>query len=388
MSEGHLSPPLAAPREALLVVLMALSSIALFAIFPYLALYLKTQFALGDGQAGLAVGGMALISSCGAWFGGRIVDRLGWLGVLRGACVLWIAVLALLYQARSLPAVLVLIGMIGVCRMLMEPALKTALVLHDDGTGRLFKRRYMTLVAGAIAGPVLSTAFAPFGPQAAFGLAAILFAVHFALTLLLRAGAAAPAAPSPAGPGVDRRTVLLLIALGFLFFVGFSQYESTLSLRLAGAFPVGIGLYRRLLLLNAALAIPMMHASDKLLGRLAMRTQVAIGVIAFAIAMALLFGARDAGLVYIGATLFTLGEVILFPLPDIAAARLSTHNRGRLMGLVDLRYLGFFVGPALGGAMLERSPGALAVLLCAGALAIHPVYLASEACGRRVEAAR
>ncbi len=386
MSERQLAPPLAAPHETLLVALMALSSIALFAIFPYLALYLKTQFALSDGDAGLAVGGIALISSCGAWFGGSIVDRLGWLGVLRGACVLWIAALALLFQATTLPAVLALIGLIGVCRMLMEPALKTALVLHDNGSGRLFKLRYMTLVAGAIVGPLLSTALEPLGPRAGFGVGAVLFVAYLAFTLLLRPVEAAPAAAAQSKARVDWRAVVLLVALGFLFFIGFSQFESTLSLRLAATFAGGTGLYRQVLLLNAVLGIPMMHASDKLLARLALRTQVAIGVLAFAAALALLFGAHDTLLVYVGATLFTLGEVILFPLPDIAAARLSTReSRGRLMGLVDIRYLGFFVGPTLGGALLDRSPGALVALLCGCALVIYPVYRLSEARGHRME---
>lgn len=384
MSERQLAPTLAAPHDTLLVVLMALSSIALFAVFPYLALYLKTQFGLGDGDAGLAVGSIALISSCGAWFGGSIVDRLGWLAVLRGACLLWIAALTLLFQATRLPVVLGLFGLIGVCRLLMEPALKTALVLHDNGSGRLFKLRYMTLVAGAVAGPLLSTALEPLGPRAAFGVAGVFFVLYFALTLLLRAGEPAPRAAAQPRARVDWGAVALLVALGFLFFIAFSQYESTLSLRLAGTFAGGTDLYRQALLLNAALGIPLMLASDKLLGRLALRTQVAIGVLALAVALALLFGAHDAALVYLGATLFTLGEVILFPLPDIAAAKLSTReNRGRLMGLVDIRYLGFFVGPAIGGALLERSPGALVALLCGCALLLYPVYLLSEARGRR-----
>ncbi|HSI48648.1 MAG TPA: MFS transporter [Ideonella sp.] len=364
---------------------MGLSATALFALLPYLALYLKQQFALSNSAAGLVVGSIALVSSGGAWAGGMLADRLGWLPMLRLAAALYVLVFAALFAARSAEAAIGLILLIGLCRLLMEPALKSALVQYDDGSGRLFKLRYMSLVGGAMLGPLLATAMAPYGPQSCFSLAAAVFALFLATSTRLRAGPA-PARAGAAPLAVDRWAMAGLIALGFVFFLVFSQYESTLSLRLDMAFaPEGGPLYRRALFVNAALAIPAMYLSDRTIAKLPMHLQVAIGVAALTAALWLLFGAAPAQwCVDLGAVLFTLGEVILFPLPDIAAARLATNeNRGRLMGLVDLRYLGFFAGPAMGGALLDHSATLLASVLCLLALAIFPIYLLNE---RRLQA--
>ena len=373
-------------QTVVLVALMCLSSVALFVIFPYMALFLKDQFALTNTAAGLAVGSIALISACGAWLGGMIVDHVGWLRMLRLSSVLYVLVFLALAATRRLELVVGLIFLIGFCRLLMEPALKTALVIHDDGSGRLFKLRYMALVGGAIVGPAISTALVPYGAQGGFVLAAAFFVVYLAMTLLLQAGSRTATAGKAAPLSVDWFAVCTLITLGFIFFLGFSQFETTLSLRLAAVFaPDGAVMYRKALLVNAVLAIPVMYLCDRLLANVAMRSQVVIGVVAMTIALWLLFGAPHlAWCVYVGASLFTLGEVILFPLPDIAAAKLATaENRGRLMGLIDIRYLGFFAGPALGGVLLDHSETALAVTLCLLSLAILPVYLLSEKRGQR-----
>jgi len=374
------SPPERRHPRLVLIALMGLSATALFALLPYLALYLKQQFALSNAAAGLVVGSIALVSSGGAWAGGMLADRLGWLRMLRLAAALYVLVFAALFAARSAEAAIALILLIGLCRLLMEPALKSALVQYDDGSGRLFRLRYMTLVGGAILGPLLATGMAPYGPQSCFAVSAVAFALFLATSTRLRAEPT-PARDDTAPLTVDRWAVTGLISLGFVFFLAFSQYESTLSLRLDAAFvPGGPAVYRRALFINAALAIPAMYLSERTIARLPMRVQVAIGVVALTAALWLLFGAAPAQwCVGLGAVLFTLGEVILFPLPDIAAARLATsENRGRLMGLIDLRYLGFFAGPAMGGALLDHSATLLASVLCLLAVAIFPIYLLNE----------
>lgn len=373
-------------QTTVLISLMCLSSIALFSIFPYLALYLKEQFALSNSVAGLAVGSIALISACGAWLGGMLVDRIGWLRMLRLSSLLYVLVFMALIVTKRFEIVVGLIFVIGLCRLLMEPSLKTALVIHDDGSGRLFRLRYMTLVGGAVVGPVISSALAPYGPQSGFVLVTMFFVVYLAMTALLQEEDREASNRKAVPLSVDWFAVCTLIVLGFIFFLGFSQFETTLSLRLDAAFaPEGAAVYRKALLVNALLAIPVMHLTDRLLTDVAVRSQVAIGVIAMTAALWLLFGAPHVSwCVYLGATLFTLGEVILFPLPDIAAAKLATaENRGKLMGLIDIRYLGFFVGPAMGGVLLDFSEASLAIVLCVLSLAIFPVYLMSEKRGAR-----
>ena len=175
----------------MLVCLMSLSAVVDFAIFPYLTIYLKEQLRLGNAASGLVVGSIALIASCGAWLGGRLVDRVGWLRMLRLAGILYILVFMALAMTKRLEVVICLIMLLGVCQLLREPTLKTALVIHDDGSGRLFKLRYMALTGGAILGPLLSATLSPYGEKISFTYAAIFFTLYLAITFLLHKGTSA-----------------------------------------------------------------------------------------------------------------------------------------------------------------------------------------------------
>lgn len=367
-------------QKQYLVLLMSLSAIIEFTIFPYLTLYLKTQLKLSNEAAGLTVGSIALIAACGAWLGGWLVDRLGWLPMLRLSSLFYgLVFLGLSITMRS-GTVIGLIITLGLCRLLMEPALKTALVIHDDENGRLFKLRYMALVGGAIIGPLLSATLSAYGDQSGFTVAAFLFAIYLAMTGLLKKHEASTTKNKTLPLSVNWRAICLFITLGFIFFLVFSQFETTLSLRLSHVFGAdGPSIYRKALLINAVLAIPMLQFTDRMLVFIPLNVQIALGVLLMSLSVWLLFGASHVNwCIYLGAGFFTFGEVILFPLPEIAMAKLVTkENRGQLMGLVDLRYLGFFFGPAMGSLLINNPRPVLALTLCALSLTIFPLYLSS-----------
>ena len=203
--------------------------------------------------------------------------------------------------------------------------MKKLLSLVDGGDGRIFRVRYITLCVGAIVGPAIGGVLYSLSPAAFFLVPAGFFALYLFLVAvrggrLARLDAPDPAAGRvPVGTALRDRRLLAAIGAGGAVFLVFSQMDTV------------IPLYMR--------------------GFLGDRTEYLFAAVVF----------------------WTLGEAILLPLPDIAVHTLASADRkGTYFGLSELRYLGFFVGPALGGWLLEA---AVPVYFGVMAVAVFPAVV-------------
>ena len=111
--------------------------------------------------------------------------------------------------------------------------------------------------------------------------------------------------------------------------------------------------------------------------RLSRGPLVTLGCVFFAAAFGCVWpGMTDVALLYAAIVLWTLGEAILLPLPDVAVHSLATDDlKGAYFGLSELRYLGFFVGPVLGGALLDLSVPVYFAVMAALVLLCVPLLL-------------
>jgi MFS family permease len=375
--------PLAHTRSPVVkvFVLIALSSFGFFLTFPYLALYLVFKFDLPAAQTGAIVGSVTLVASGGAWLGGRLSDRLGARRMVLWASILYTFGFLLLFLANRLGVEILALLLVGVARMLMEPALKTLLVRLGGADGQLFRRRYLTLVVAASLAP-LCMAFVPIENFSMIFL--VTAGLHATGGLLALSLPDLRAAQDSAGdmPRGNRHwpqpaMITFILLAGLAFFTVFSQFETTLALNLTADAPdTGAQVYRFALLANALLALGLVLGFEVAGWDTTQPSWIILGTLSFGSAALCLFLGGEVWVVAVGVVLFTLGEVLLFPLPDIFAARIATPgNEGRLMGLVDLRYLGFFIGPTLGGFALDVGPAVLALGLASLALALLPVFL-------------
>lgn len=377
------SSKLARIREPLGIVLflMVVSSLSFFLTFPYLALYLTSQFGLPPAQTGAIVGFVTLIAAGGAWIGGHLVDRVGSRRTVLLASVVYGAGYLLLFGMGGLAAQVLALFAVGVARMLMEPALKTLLVRLGGPSGQLFRVRYLILVVAASIAPIC-VAFVPFEQFSKVFLAvAVLHAlggVVAALTLKVDRGVdITTEIPVTALRRPASLTIALILASGFLFLTVFSQFETTFPLYLVARDPLGgLDFYRYALVANALIALVIVLGVEATGLDTTRRGAIVLGTLALTTSVLCLFLGGSVWVIALGVVLFTLGEALLFPLPDIYAARLAQPGReGRLMGLVDLRYLGFFTGPMLGGLAFTAGPIVLAVGLAAVALLLLPLLL-------------
>jgi MFS family permease len=103
---------------------------------------------------------------------------------------------------------------------------------------------------------------------------------------------------------------------------------------------------------------------------------VLVAIVCFACGFIFLFSSQDIVWLAVGAILFTAGEVVLLPLPEIMASRIApVQSVGRLMGLIDLRFTAFFVGPSVGGYILDTSSHLLIAVMVGSTMALYLVFL-------------
>jgi MFS family permease len=354
-------------RADVLPVLVAgllLNSIGFFAALPFLTLYLSDISRLPDAAIGAAVGSIALIAALGGYAGGIAADRFGAVTLIRAGLTLYIATYAALAAMRSVPAVIALIVLLGVGRVLVEPSMKRLLSLAAGaGHSGIFRIRYVTLCVGAVIGPLLGATLYALNNRLIFVAPAVIFAGYLASVQWQRDRLRVLDQPDQHDTigwhdALADRQLLRIVAAGFVIFMVFAQFESILPLFIKTEHGAGAARsFSWLLMANAALGIALQAPAEWLSRRCSQQTVILVGCAAFATGLGL-FGAMAVHLafLYSGVVFWTVGEALLLPLPDMLIHDLADDDhKGAYFGLAELRYIGFFVGPAVGGALLAHN---------------------------------
>ncbi|MFF3431711.1 MFS transporter [Streptomyces sp. NPDC002602] len=346
-----------------------LNSLAFFTMVPFLTLYLSDTTSLSGAMIGALVGSIALIQAVGSLAGGSFTDRYRPTMLLRCGVLIYTVACAALTTARSLPLLVALIALMGISEAIMNPSMKKLLSLASTAMGDgAFRARYAAFSLGAVLGPLLGGLLYQGSRRGLFVASAVLFAGYL---LLLQAGKRLLEPLEGAGAGgkqkgswrhaVRDRTLLRLTAGALVLTFVFAQFESMIPLYLkAERGSDAVGLFSMLFSVHAVLGILLQVPAVRLSKRLHTGRIAAIGSFGFATAF-LCFPMMRASCVWLVAAVvaWTVGEALLMPLPDVTVHELAPdEHKGAYFGLAELRYLGFFAGPAVGGALLDGSSSA------------------------------
>ncbi|MET7638179.1 MFS transporter [Streptomyces sp. NPDC005438] len=355
------------PVQRLLVVGSLLNALAFFATVPFLTLYLSAISDLSDAVVGGIAGSIALVSAFGGLWGGGLADRLGGTRMIRVGLALNVAVYATLTLVRQVALVVPLVALLGVARLLVEPAMKKLMSLTAAGSSgeTVFRVRYVTLCLGATLGPLGGALLFRLAHWMIFLTPAVLYGCYL-LLLQFRASSLGDLdrvgdAESRAGSwrrALRDRGLVRVVGAGLVLFLVFSQFEMILPLYLRDHYGQGgVSHFSLMLALTSVLAILFQWPAERLSRRLSRPRLALVGCVGFALACPLFRGLESHLLfLYLGAVVWTFGEAVLFPLPDAVIHDLTPDSqKGAYYGLAELRYLGFFFGPVLGGALLPVS---------------------------------
>ncbi|MFJ7590852.1 MFS transporter [Streptomyces sp. NPDC097617] len=374
------------------------TSIAFFAMVPFLTLYLSDVTDLSAAAIGAAVGSIALISALGSFFSGALADRVGAVTLLRTGLGLYAAVCVALSLSDAVYAVLPLIVCLGCALTLCTPSLKKLLSLAAPGEGSvIFRVRYISQSLGAVLGPLVGAGAYLIDRRALFLCAGALFGLCLLIVQLGNGSLGALEAerePSAAagrawGPALKDRRLFLAVGAGISITLVFSQFESIFPLYLKNEHGTAAAAYfSGLFAFHALIGIVFQFPAQWLARRFPQAAQAAVGCMGFCGAF-VLFGLSEGGLLMLaaGVTVWTLGEAILMPMPDQITHRIAPDAlKGAYFGFAELRYAGFFAGPLIGGALLGIGPAAYFTTLAVLAFLALP-FLASPSLSAPREAA-
>jgi predicted MFS family arabinose efflux permease len=353
--------------------------------FPFLFIYLHNVRGFGLDTVGLIVAASALAGIATIPFSGAIVDRVGGRPVLAGSLVLLAVGYGLLPLVREPWHALVLMAVGGVGNGAFWPSQSTLLAglappeRRHSAYALQRVSRNLGIGLGGLSGGLIATTESSSSYTVLFALDAVTFLV-FVGVLAFVPDPELPGAEARAGRYVEvlrDRLFLGVVGLNALFVAaGYAVFEllPVYAKNEAGVSERAIGVIffvNTLVIVLAQLPLVKLLEGRPRMRALALMTVIWAGAWLVVLAGGRWFEAAAAALVFgIGAVIFGLGECFHGPNQGALVADLAPERvRGRYMAFSTLSWeVGFAIGPAVGGLVLDRSPNALWVLAAATCL--------------------
>jgi MFS family permease len=373
-------------------------------VLPFTMIYLHNVRGISLATAGLILATFAAVSFAVTLPAGTLVDRLGARGGLALALVVSAVGYGLLPLVREPWQGFAVIAVAGAGNGLFWPSHSTLLYGLAPADRRhmaiaLHRAVYnLGIGLGAAVGGTIAMTSDPKTFSALFLLDAATFVVFAAWLGRVPRPAVVAADVEAAGPAErdagyarvlrDRVFVAILALNVALVLAGWALFESVLPVFAMNEIEVGetvIGLY---LTANVVVYVFLQLVVARLLeGKSRMRALALLAVIWIAVWFAV-FGAGSwlagaaagAAVLVAAAMLFAVGECIQGPVQSALVADLAPERlRGRYMALMTNTYaIGFTLGPALGGYVLDVEPLALWPLAAALLAVVAVAALAVE----------
>jgi MFS family permease len=362
--EGYIESFRGLPGEAWLLSLVVLINHAGSMVVFFLPLYLTGGKGFSVMTAGRIISLWGFGSLIGSYAGGGLCDRWGSKIVQRMSLLLGGAGYVLLGYADSLGAIAALTFVLAVVANAFRPANVTAFseLCAGENQARGFALMRLAVNLGFSVGPALGGILAMVSYRYLFwanGLASMAAAV--VLERVFKDPAAPPkgSSPDPGVPAVSPwKDRVLLRFLGLLLVVGvvFFQLFGTWPLYLRQVCGFGENRIGLLLTMNALMIVLFEMQLIHRIGGKEPLSMISLGVLLMAAGFAILPLARNYAFVAATTILWTVGEMLIFPLTaTFIAGRASPENSGAYMGLFTLTFsLSMMISPIGGTWVYNR----------------------------------
>ncbi len=363
-------------------------------VVPFLTLYLTTQRAIPVGQAALMVSLFGAGSFAAQLTGGELADRIGRRPVMLLSLLAAPVAMVSLGFARSIPAIAGCTLALGFLTDLYRPAVSAAIadLVPPESRIRAYGYLYWAINLGFAVAPVVAGVLAGYAYLALFiGDAVTTFA--FGVIVLIGLKETRPAATVRVVHASLRERIgqlgkapvlLLFSALAFGFGLVYMQGHVTLPVDMQshGLGPREYGLAVAVNgLLIVLVSLPISHAAGRwprfgAMAGASLLVGLGFGFQAFADSLPLYA---------LAVAIWTLGEIAAAAVaPAIIADLAPIERRGLYQGVYGSSWsLAFFVGPVLGGRILQDLGAATLWLGCLGlGVVLAGGYLALGALAR------
>ncbi|MCC3374394.1 MFS transporter [Cohnella sp. REN36] len=373
-----------------LLVGQMISRIATSMSMPFLALYLAKHTDMSAAMIGFVAGAGALAATFGGFVGGALSDRYSRRIIMFISLFAWSAVFVG-FSLTTQPALLLLLSLLnGLCRSWFEPVAQVLMadLTEPERRFRVFSMRYLMGNVGVSVGPLIGvwlgvgSGALPFLVTGLIYLlyGIILFSMMNAFGIKDIEGTKKEKITIGSALHAFRRDRVLqmYIAGAILVGIGYSQETVTLSQHLESNFAQGVKVFGWLMTANALTVILLQLPLSKLAEKRRPIVSIHAGNVLFAIGLVGFGLSPNVPLLFVSMIVFTIGEILNYPAGNLLLDRLAPDNlRGAYFGAQTFGNLGQFMGPMLGGWLLDRTTGGIAFSLIAVILLCSSVFYGS-----------
>lgn len=346
---------------------------------PFLALYLAKHTDMSPIMIGFVSGAGALAGMVGGFFGGALSDAFGRKRVMMGALYLWGFVFIGFGLASATWVFLALNLLNGLCRSFYEPVSQALMadLTPREKRFRVFSLRYLCINIGVSVGPLLGALFGMMSGRLPFIITGCVYLFYAAglYMLLKRFGISniegdkkEQVSIGSAWRVIRKDTVFRwYLAGGVMGGISYSQMGVTLSqyIELKGL-NEGFNLFAVMMSINAIVVVLLQVPLSRWMEKHRPIVSIAVGSTMYALAN-LGYAAADGRVLFlVSMVVFTLGEILTFPSTNLLIDGLAPEGlRGTYYGAQSFNNLGQFLGPFLGGMMLDVWNGSVLFTLMA-----------------------
>ncbi|WP_313731601.1 MDR family MFS transporter [Cohnella nanjingensis] len=366
-----------------LLVGQMISRIATSMSMPFLALYLAKHTDMSAAMIGIVAGAGALAGTFGGFIGGALSDRYSRRIIMFISLFAWSAVFVG-FALTTQPALLLLLSLLnGLCRSWFEPVAQVLMadLTEPERRFKVFSMRYLMGNVGFSIGPLIGVWLGVGSGAFPFLLTGFIYLLYgIVLYFMMNAfgikdfeGAKKEKITIGSAWHVVRsdRVLQLYIAGAIVVGIGYSQEAVTLSQHLQANFAQGVQIFGWLMTVNALTVILFQLPLSKLSEKRRPIVSIYAGNVLFALGLIGFGLSPTVPMLFVSMIVFTIGEILNYPAGNLLLDRLAPESlRGAYFGAQTFGNLGQFMGPLLGGWLLDRTTGGItftvvaAILLC------------------------
>lgn len=366
------------PDYRIMLIMLLLMKAGQFMVLPFLAIFLATQSGFSPSSIGFVVGSGPFVYAFAGLFAGVCSDRFSPKRTMIAAQIVGGISIFFFFSFHSFAWYLFANVMTGLSRAFFDIGSKAykvfGLSLHERRIR--FSLRYMIINSAAAMGPAAGAYFAAIHSYVSFkiiGVLYLLLSVVAALLLckpdheLLKKQSVVEAHLFDSlSLLLKHRKLQWLSLIGLIFWMAYTQIDSTLPLHLHATLANGVKIYSLMLIINAlgCAVVPLFLVH--MMKNMAMQRQGMLGMLLFAISY-IIMSFVSQPYAFLGAMIILVfSESIIMPLNDLILSSLApSHQAGMYYGAMSFASLGMGLGPMLGGFFYEHFGFPLVLCACA-----------------------
>ncbi|MCU5758202.1 MFS transporter [Bacillus cereus] len=351
-----------------------LSTLGIFISIPIITIYAMDYFKLSVVQVGFISGIWPVTQFSMSFFCGIIAERWGYLRTLRLGIIL--NSMSFLFMAISVNLIQFSLSLVlfGLGKAFSDNSVRATMIAlaEEDEVERYFRLRYLLQNVGNVLGPLIGVAAYGLLFGNTFILSTVVFLMFlFATFIWLRLNDFRNEKPKKNSTVLKTFLVLkdtnlqLWILSSMFIIIAYGAYEGLMP-----AVVLGSGgdrpAYGVLVSLNALVVIVFQLIQLRLFKDVDINKSIVCGFFLLTSGFFLFALDWNAFVMTIVATIVvSVGEAILFPCFDVIMGRIApSEQKAVYYGAGGLSQVGFFIGPSIGGLLLEYGGSVFLFIAC------------------------